>query len=523
MNISSSLLRTCGLIPALVLLFHATMFSQDNRGHPKQEFGLEKATNLGKTINASSGQYAPTISADGRTLIFESNLLGEGLWKLYIAHRTDSGWTTPALLDNVNSNTQGDFDGGSFLTYDQNYLLFSSDRSGGLGGIDIWISERQGEEWTEPKNIGAPVNSSGYDGFASLSSDGKTIYFIRDAEDNETCVKTNSFDLYYSIKKNDKWMEPRKLPYPINSKYCEGHPIILSDGKTLIFSSTRPGGFGGYDLYKSERRSDGSWSEPINLGSFINTSNDDEIVSVPASGDIMFYSSGEQDHADLYSIPIPVGVRSSTVITVAGTVMDATTNKPLSAEITIIDVEANGEPAHISSNQTDGKYIVILNKGKIYDVSVTADGYTFLSTQFDLKELKAFKEYIRDIRLDPIETGSKMVLNNIYFDVDNDSLLDISKYELQRAIKLLRDNRSMIVEIAGHTDSTGTKEHNLDLSLRRARSVVRYFVNNGIEKKRLTGKGYGESLPIADNATDEGRQQNRRVEFRIIYVGKVKK
>jgi outer membrane protein OmpA-like peptidoglycan-associated protein len=163
---------------------------------------------------------------------------------------------------------------------------------------------------------------------------------------------------------------------------------------------------------------------------------------------------------------------------------------------------------------------VILNQGKVYDVSVSAEGYTFLSTQFDLKQLETYQEYTKDIQLEPIKAGAKIVLNNIYFDVDSDVLMDVSKFELQRAIKLMKENPTMIVEISGHTDATASEEYNLDLSLRRSKSVVKYFVDNGVENGRLSAKGYGESQPIASNSTEEGRGKNRRVEFSILRIGK---
>ena len=517
MKTETYLLRFSFFVLMISLLSNAILLSQNKQVKTGQEFGLEKATNLGEPINTTACEYAPTISADGNTLIFESDREQSYEWRLYITHKTESGWSEPLRMDNVNSSG---WDGGPFLTYDQNYLIISSDRDGGLGHNDIWISKRLGEKWTTPENMGAPINSSGYDAFASLSNDGKTLYFMRYAEDNAKCEKTHHYDLYFSQKKDGEWSEPQKLPFPINSEYCESHPIILADAKTLIFSSIRPGGLGGYDLYKSEKQDDGSWSDPENLGSFINTTKDDRLVSIPASGDIMYFTSGEDesDDDDLYSVPIPVEARATTVITVTGTVADTKIKKPLTAEITIFDVETAKDTTVIQSNEVDGKYIVILNKGKIYDVSVSSEGYTFRSTQFDLRELEDYQEYTHDILLEPLETGSKFILNNIFFDVDSDVLLDVSKFELSRVIKLMRENSSMIVEISGHTDSTASEAYNIDLSKRRAKRVVNYLIDNGINNKRLSAKGYGESQPIAANSTEEGRSKNRRVEFRIQYM-----
>jgi outer membrane protein OmpA-like peptidoglycan-associated protein len=485
---------------------------------PQQEFGLAKATKLGMPINTSGGDFAPTISADNKTLIFGSDRKKRYKWKLYIAHRTETSWTEPQPLDNINSNIDSDdWDGGPFLTYDQNYLLLSSDRKGGLGGVDIWMSKRLGEEWTEPKNLGEPINTSGYDGFASMSGDGKSLYFMRNASQKGACNQQDNFDIYCSPREGDGWGEPQKLPALINSEYCESHPIILADSKTLIFSSNRPGGFGGYDLYKTVKRDDGSWSEPVNLGSFINTEKDDDIVSIPASGDIMYFCSGESNEADLYTVPILVAMRPSLAITVAGTVTSAKEqHTPLSALITIIDSETGKDTTVVQTNETDGKYIVILNKGKVYDVAVSAARYTLYQTRFDLKELEVYKEVIRDIMLEPLEIGAEMVLNNIYFEFDSYLLLDESKFELQPVIKLMNDNPGLRVEISAHTDNVGTDAYNLTLSSKRAESVVEFLKAGRIENRRLIAKGYGESSPIASNGTKEGRSQNRRVELKIV-------
>ncbi len=501
----------------LIILLFINILPQEKESKPNEEFGLEKAVNLGKSINTSSGEFAPTISADGNTLIFESDREQDYIWKLYVSNKTDTGWTLPKRLENVNSNS---WDGAPFLTYDQNYLLISSDRKGGQGDVDIWISERLSDHWAKPINFGPQINTSDYDGFASLSSDGSVLYFMRSAESDGECMNDNHYDIYSSQKQNNKWEEPQKLPYPINTEYCEEYPVILADGKTLIFSSNRPGGFGNYDLYKSEINEDGSWGEPMNLGSFINTPLEDQLVSIPASGDIMYFSTGEENRSDLFSVPIPTEVQPTKVITVAGTVRNAVNFEPLFAEISIVDIESDSSTTTIKSNQIDGKYIVILNAGRIYDVSVSAKDYTFLSTQFDLTSLEKYKEYQRDILLEPIKTGSKMILNNIYFEVDSYTLLDKSRYELNRVLKLMKENPSMVVEIDGHTDSTASEEYNFALSLKRATSVTDYLTKNGIENERLTAKGFGESQPIADNESEEGRQINRRVEFNILFVEK---
>jgi outer membrane protein OmpA-like peptidoglycan-associated protein len=510
-------MRTATLISLCILALSAcsTSVVQQNRNSSSiNEADRSRGTNLGPPVNiANHAEFAPSISADGRTLVFESNRSGS--FKLYLSTILDSGWSKPERLDNISS---GSWDGAPFLSYDGNYLLLSSYREGGLGDNDIWISERLGDKWRKPVNMGLPINSPSYDGFASLTPDGNDLYFMREAISDGSCeAKLSVFDIYTSRKMKGRWSVPVKLPHPINTDACERVPVILADGVTLIFGSTRDGGFGGYDLYKTIKLSDETWSEPVNLGAFINTSGDDEGISIPASGDIMYYASGDykSNLTDLYTVPIPAAMRPTTVITVTGIVSDAKSNKPLQARIDISDIETGNTINTVVSNGMDGSYVVILNKGKQYDVSVSTERYSFHTTSFDLRELEEYDEYKRDIALQPIEVGSKIVLNNIYFNTDSDSLLQGSKYELDRLIKIMNEHKGMVIEVSAHTDNVASKKYNIDLSSRRAQSVANYLIVQGVDKKRFLVKGYGESQPIADNKTEAGRQKNRRVEFTI--------
>jgi len=481
-----------------------------------EQFGLQKAQKLKAPINTRHGEYSPSISADGKTLVFQSNREKDRRWRLYVSHLSPSGWSDPEPLDSINSSS---FNGTPFITYDQNRLIISSRRPGGAGEIDVWIARRLGEVWKSPDNFEEPVNSRGNDGFASLSANGKTLYFQRYAGRETGCdLDYLNNVLMYSELRDGLWTEPQKLPEPINTIYCETDPVILADGRTLIFSSNRPGGFGGFDLYKTELQSDGSWSDPVNLGSFINTNKHDQAVSIPASGDILYFTSGKPERGDLYWTPIPKSFQPLPVATVSGRVMDGETKDPLEAKITVINSGTGRDTTVVRSNQVDGDYMVILNAGERYDVAVTAEGYTFFSTEFDLTSLLTYQSIQQDIYLERIKAGTQIVLNNIFFEFNKYRLLDESKYELNRAVELMLDYPEMTVEIAGHTDSIASEQYNLDLSQKRAGAVVDYLVEHGIANTRLSPRGYGESEPVADNGTDEGRQQNRRVEFRILSV-----
>lgn len=463
-------------------------------------------------------EYSPTISADGKTMVFQADIDQPKQYKIYAKQKIFDKWSKPALLDSINSKYA---DGGCFITYDQNYLIFTSDRKGGMGNCDLWISQRKGDIWSEPVNMGAPINTAGYEGFPSLSPDGNTIFFVRECPEKKECK--DKFGIFFSEKADGKWTEPKKVPAPINTEYCEFGPVILADNITLIFSSTRPGGYGGYDLYKSEKTANDGWSKPVNLGSFINTKGEESLVAIPASGDIMYYAKGINDMKDgplrIFSVPIPESLQQSKVVMVKGTVRDKrNTSKKLFAEISITDLKHEGDPIIINSNKEDGTYIVILSKGKVCDFSVKSPGYMFHSKKIDLAKLEKYKEINEDIFLEPIVVGANIILTNMYFEFKKFKLLKESKYELDRIILMMKENPTIKVEISGHTDNVGSDEANQKLSMQRVQEVINYLVKHGIDKNRLVGKGHGKAKPIVSNDTEDGRKENRRVEILILSI-----
>jgi OmpA-OmpF porin, OOP family len=471
------------------------------------------ATSCGANYNFRS-QHSPTVSPDGNMLIFQSDHQSPGVYDCVIEYKTGLGWTPPVplLFANTKMNTAG-----PFITYDQNYLLLTSDQKGGKGGVDLWIAKRGKALWGKAENLGAPINTAGYEGFGSISPDGNTLYFTRECDEKKGADK---FCIFKSDRVNGKWTEPVRLPAPVNSEYSDFAPVIMADGASLIFASNRPGGHGGYDLYKIEMMSGGAWSEPVNLGDEINTKYDDRIVSVPASGDTIYYSHPEEKAGKLvYRIKtgkLPVTMKQSLVITIAGVVSDKNDpKKALGAEICVTDVQTRNIQK-FSSNSEDGKFFIILNKKKMYDLTITKKGYLFYSTRVDLGEVTKFDAIIRDIELVPIEAGSSMRLNNVYFRLNSDSVFDFdrSQAELERLAKLMKANPGMTIEVGGHTDTTGEESFNAALSEKRAQAVCGFLVGQGVSKDRVVAKGYGCSKPLsADSA-----EKNRRVEVTVLSV-----
>lgn len=485
------------------------------KGTTTRELAVSQSKSLKISKDTLIG-YSPSISADGKTIIYETDINSECEYNIYLSYKTADGWSKPYYMKSINSES---WDAGPCLTYDQNYLIITSARKGGQGKEDLWISRRSGRRWLKPVNMGRPINSPGYEGFASLSPDGNTLYLTQQSA-KEKEIWGCGFYLGYAEKKNGKWQKPKKMPAPVNSGNCEFGPRIMADGKTLIFSSDRVGGFGGYDLYRSTLQDDGSWSEPVNLGSRINSKAHETLASIPASGDTIYFSRRQDKYTSrIFSAPIQAPDKESGVITVSGTVRNARNpDQTLSAEIKITDINRDDITIVIDNNAEDGTYMIILGQGKVYDISVWSEEFTFYSKVFNLKEENHFKNIHWDILLEPIKAGTKIILHNIYFEHDSHELLPASKYELQRVVDLMKLQSGIKVEISGHTDDTGSQDYNMKLSQKRAESVMNYLVSHGIKPDRLKAKGYGQTRRIDTSETEEGRSKNRRVEFEILKV-----
>ena len=352
-------------------------------------------------LNSAQIEYAPSISADGRTMIIESNRRGR--YQLFDSRLVDGQWSDPAPIDAVNNfGDSTDLIGGPSISFDGNTLFFFASFRGGFGGEDIYYSTRDGNAWTEPVNIGEPINSNGYEGFPSISADGKTLYFVRqnynpiqDKELAKIWENKACFSLYLSKKQPDgNWGQPELLPYPINQD-CEKAPRIMADNKTLIFASNRLGGKGSFDLYQTHLTEIGDWVPPVAL-EFINSPLPDQFSSITAQGDLLYYV---HDAKDIYSVEIPYQLRQFKNIIIQGFITDGSSNEGVGAEIIVSDAFTSGEIMTISNNPSDGRYTVVLAVGGNYNIEIKKDGYTSKSLFFDLTEEDEYKEIDQDIQL----------------------------------------------------------------------------------------------------------------------------
>ena len=346
--------------------------------------GAQPAILLDSTVNTTCfSEYSPSISFDGKTLIFETDRTGD--WKIFETHlKNDNTWTKPEYIQKVNNTGEmSKFMGGVFLTYDNNYLYFSSDMKGTEGDVDIWYSKRFEKGWGKPVNIGVPVNSEYFDGFPSLTADGNTIYFMRNFKHgSKPDYYRTGYYIYLSQKNEDgTWQEPRLLPEPVNG-FADECPRIMPDGKTLVFSSIRPGGAGRYDLYITELQRDKTWSQPQNL-SFANTGLDDKLASVSASGDIMYYTIQTDSVDDIYSIKLTEKNSFRRMLMIKGIVADKETRNPVSCKLFVFN-NADGIIETDTTSGKDGRYSIFIPAGKEYKFSVSHKDFLPYSDLLDL-------------------------------------------------------------------------------------------------------------------------------------------
>jgi outer membrane protein OmpA-like peptidoglycan-associated protein len=478
--------------------------------------------NVGPNINSKFDEYFPAITNDDGMFLFTRDIQDNSSMyghqeDFFVSYKVDNDWTTAVNLGPP-LNT-ADNEGAPTLSADGHILIYAGcDRPDGHGSCDLYYSIRYGKQWTKGKNLGLPINTRNWESQPSLSSDGKTLYFIRGSI---TGRGTKDQDIYMTqLNDSGKWSMPEKLSDTINSPGREESVQIAPDNQTLYFSSDGHPGMGGLDIFVSHRLPNGRWGIPKNLGYPINTSKDDNSFYLDPNGHTVYFSSdrpGGFGGLDFYSYELYDSARPQPITYVKGKVYNAKNNQPLMAYFTLTDLSTGNVIVKSTSAQDDGTFLVTLPLNKNYALDVSKKGYLFYSENFSLQNVaaSAAEPYTMDIPLQPIDTGAKIVLKNIFYETDKFNLKQESQIELNKLVTFLQTNPTVRIEISGHTDNTGSTEHNLTLSKNRAKSVYDYLVAHSISADRLTYKGYGPSMPIADNNTEAGKARNRRTELKI--------
>lgn len=495
---------------------------------------------LDKNVNSEYSELNPLLSPDGKTLYFSrknhpeniggvndkediwySELDSTGHWQLAKNMGAEVNNEGPNFLNSIQSITP---DGKSAIMVLGNRYLPNGKMSAGVS-----ISSNESGSWGKPVPLNI-ANDYNFNEKANyfLTNNRKTLLMSVEREDSQ-----GDRDLYVSFMNSDStWTEPKNLGSVINTAAEESGPFLASDDKTLYFSSKGFSGYGGNDIYMTRRLDDTwtNWSEPENLGPEINSPLEDLFFNIPANSEFAYYSRGvSETNTDIFRIKLPILKNPEPWVTVSGKIVDGATGKPLGAKIIYERLPDGKEIGIAKSDPETGLYELRLPAGHLYGVRAEADGKISENQNLDLRNIASDKVItdqnfgLKPIQVDPIQVTTiqenvTIVLNNVFFDFDKATLKSESYPELNRIIDVMKKSPAMTIEIAGHTDSVGAEEYNLSLSERRAKAVVAYLLDKGVERARINTAFFGEQKPTTTNDTKEGRSKNRRVEFKILKL-----
>ncbi len=469
---------------------------------------------LPNTINRFKLQYLPSVTIDNASMFFTKRDFVQGDEDIVVSHFTNGQWSkAESVSPRINSSLN---EGACTVSADGRTMIFTScDGKNSLGSCDLYISKKLGDSWSKPKNLGKRVNSIYWESQPSLSADGKTLYFSSNRSGGY-----GGRDLWVSYQKDGVWSIPRNLGDFINTPKDETTPFIHPNGEALYLSANGYPGMGGYDLYVALKK-DSVWTKPRNLGYPINTHKDEVAIVIGADGETAYFAKEEQKNYEILdskivTIKLPDQVKANATSYIVGRVFDQKTSDPLSAGIEIVNLSSNEIIYSSQSDSINGQYYMVLPAGLDLAAYVKKRGYLYNDFHFQTELNTSMKPDTIDIQLIPISEGETLVLKNIYFETDSYIIDQRSQSEIDNAFQLIQENPDIAVEISGHTDNVGTYEYNLNLSELRAKAVYNSLLLKGINENRIAFKGYADTLPITTNDTEIGRQSNRRIEFRVL-------
>lgn len=487
---------------------------------PDLASGLTKE-NLGPEVNSVYDDLGPHITSDGKMILFGREHApeniggkedGEDIW----VTTSEDGvkWSRSKNMGSpINDSEANNL---AAISTDNNLLLFCR-----LDGFQI--RKRTKEGWTPPEYLNVRFKNESKNMEANLSPDGKALLFTAKLTQNlfyNESSESKEKDIYVTTQnENGEWSSPINLGSKINSRGDEISPFLAADGRTLYFATDGRPGYGNYDIFMSKRTGTSwtQWSDPVNLGPEINTTGFDAYYTISAAADYAYMVSDRNSigASDLVRIKLPQAIKPDPVVLLKGRTLNAKTKEPISADIFFEDLALRKEVGEAISDPNTGSYRIALTNGKNYGIRAQAKGYLSVNENLELVSITEYRELTRDLLLVPIEVGGTILLNNVFF-VQGKALLKSESYpELDRLVQIMMENPAIRIELEGHTDNVGNKAALLKLSEERVQAVKNYLEGKGIKKDRITGKGYGGSRPLAPNDTNENRQRNRRVEFKI--------
>ena len=484
---------------------------------------------LGDEVNSPAPEVLPALTADGEYLIFTRVVNNQE--DFYISQKTKDGWGNTRALTGVNTPLN---EGAQSISADGKFLVFTAcNRKSGLGGCDLYYASVRNDRWTPAENMGKAINSGKWDSTPSISANGRVLYFASDRNGGQ-----GGRDLWVSNLTAEGWSTPQNLGPKINSPGDEQSPFIHADGKTLYFMSNGHAGMGKFDLYFIRKGEDGTWGEPQNLGYPINTTANEGALIVSLDGKTAYFATDKKMGAkereqvadlkgdsDIYQFELHAEARPQPATYLKAEVFDAETKAPLAAIVEINELPAGSTFMKVRADQ-EGQFLICIPAGQSYSLNVAAEGYLFHSENFDLTgKNDLHKPFLMRIGLTPIPpaeataelpVAKPVILKNVFFETASASLKPASRTELDRLRDLLQENPSLRIQINGHTDNVGSDVDNQKLSEARAKAVYDYLIDQGIAAERLQFKGFGESAPIDTNDSEPGRRNNRRTEFVVL-------
>ena len=484
-----------------------------------------KKESISDKINTKGHEYAPVMGADGKQLYFcgrkrEGSIGGEDI---FVSKYKNNAWTKPELINGI--NTPFAHEAPLAISADGNRLLLYANQ-------DIYYSDKTFSGWTIARPFPTINTDKSWEADAMITSDGNAIMFISDREGNIGQHHefgqnfhgsfAGNLDIYVSKKTKKGWSKPINIGAKINTPYAERSPFLHPDMKTLYFSSDGHAGLGKLDVFKTTRLNDTSWtewSEPINLGKEINSFGDEYDYKISTDGERAYLSVFAVDNYDILKMKLPVSMRPEQVAVIFGTIKNSD-NEFEKAKVRWEDLQTGKLIGFSESDITNGSYLIILPLGKNYGYYIDHKNYFPLSGNIDLtnqtEQIEIEKNFILHSYVDIINKQLAIPLENVFFDHNKYKLKPESYTELNRLAGFIKKNEGLKIEISGHTDNVGTTQYNKQLSKKRADAVKKYLIKQGCKSINLSSAGYGESYPVTKNDTEEGKAENRRVEFKVV-------
>lgn len=499
-------------------LLKQTLFVQQALQNPMKD----SIRNLGRP-NTSDAELYPWLTADSSKLFFTRRI--NNIDEDFFMTSLDScgGWFTGINLGKPPNSP--DQESAQMISADGHYLFYTkcdnrSQNGWAQGGCDLYMSYRVHDDsaWSVPQSFGATINTPGYEGMSCLSADNRTLYFVSDREGG-----FGGLDIWMSHFENGRWQAPKNPGANLNTAFDETTPFLHIDNRTLLFSSTRPEGMGGSDLFMSRKINDTAWEVAVNLGYPINTAYDEASACISGDGSTLFFSSDRDSmvgNFDIYEMHLPPTMRPYPVAVLKGYVYDSLSKNRLNyAVMNITDAGTGAELFNFQSNRGDGSFMITLLTGKKYLCHTDRVSYKDGDDTLDLTEARAneqFEYHVALLPYDYVVPVHDSLIFTIYFKKNMTTVSDSIKHALtQTLMPWLENKESTIVYINGYTDNSGTPLINEQISYTRANIVAEAILSLGFYEMNVKAQGWGEANPIAPNDTDENQNLNRRVEIVI--------